>query len=124
MMLALLLQAVVAANVADISGFYSANQMEVAAAIDLEADGKFAYALDYGAVSEIAEGSWTSEGRTIYLTSTRMQGDYKQAAFVREPLALDGDSLLLKRYDITIRFNRDTALPSPPNRNKKLDKGN
>ena len=110
--------------IADLSGFYSANQMEVAAAIDLEADGKFAYALDYGAVSEVAEGSWTSDGRTIYLTSTRMQGAYKQAAFVREPLTVDGNSLLLKRYDITIRFNRDTGLPTPPNRNKKLDKGN
>lgn len=120
MMLALLLQAAIA----DLSGFYSANQMEVAAAIDLEADGKFAYALDYGAVSEVAEGSWTSEGQVIYLTSTRTQGAYKQAAFVREPLTVDGGALLLKRYDITIRFNRDTGLPTPPNRNKKLDKGN
>ncbi len=107
---------------ADLTGFYTANQMEVAAAIDLDPDGKFAYSLDYGAVSEVAEGSWTSEGSTVYLTSTRMEGAYRQAAFVREPLTLDGASLLLKRYDITIRFNRDTALPTPPNRNTKLDK--
>ena len=106
--------------IADLSGFYSANQMEVAAAIDLEADGKFAYALDYGAVSEVAEGNWTSEGSTIYLTSTPMQGAYKQASFVREPLAVDGGALLLRRYDINIRFNRDDGLPTPPNRNKKL----
>ena len=102
------------------AGFYTSSQMEVAAAIDLETDGKFAYSLDYGAVSEVAEGSWTSEGSTIYLTSARMQGAYKQAAFVREPLAVDGGALLLKRYEITIRFNRDDALPTPPNRNKKL----
>jgi hypothetical protein len=120
MILALLLQAAIA----DLSGFYSANQMEVAAAIDLESDGKFAYALDYGAVSEVAEGTWTSEGQTIYLTSARMEGAYRQAAFVREPLTLDGGSLLLKRYDISIRFNRDASLRTPPNRNKKLDKGN
>ncbi|MES2904170.1 MAG: hypothetical protein V4696_08300 [Pseudomonadota bacterium] len=111
-------------SIADVSGFYSANQMEVAAAIDLESDGKFAYALDYGAVSEVAEGNWTSEGQTIYLTSTKMQGAYRQASFVREPLAVEGNSLLLRRYDITIRFNRDTGLPTPPNRNNKLDKGN
>ena len=110
--------------IADLNGFYSANQTEVAAAIDLEADGKFAYALDYGAVSEVAEGSWSREGQTIYLTSARMQGAYKQASFVREPLAIDAGALVLRRYDITIRFNRDTGLPTPPNRNKKLDKGN
>lgn len=109
--------------VADLSGFYSANQREVAAAIDLEADGKFAYSLDYGAVSETAEGTWTSEGGTIYLTSIRTQGAYRQASFVREPLILSGGALLLKRYDIDIRFNRDTGLPTPPNRNTKLDKG-
>ena len=117
MMLALL---IIFADLAAQSGFYTASQTEVAAAIDLESDGKFAYSLDYGAVSEVAEGNWTSEGATIYLTSTRMQGAYKQAAFVREPLAIDGGALLLKRYDIVIRFNRDDGLPTPPNRNKKL----
>ncbi len=117
MMLTLLLAL---ADLASQSGFYTAHQMEVAAAIDLEPDGKFAYSLDYGAVAEVAEGNWSSEGSTIYLTSTRMEGAYKQAAFVRESLTIDGGSLLLKRYDITIRFNRDDGLPAPPNRNKKL----
>ena len=105
---------------ADITGFYASSQMEVAAAIELEADGKFDYSLDYGAVSEFAEGTWTSEGGTIYLTSTKMQGAYKAPAFVREPLKLDGNSLLLRRYDTTIRFNRDDSLPTPPDRKKKL----
>ena len=117
MMLAVLL---ILADLASQAGFYTSSQIEVAAAIDLEADGKFAYALDYGAVSEVAEGSWTSEGSIIYLTSTRMQGAYKQATFTREPLAVDGGALLLKRYDITIRFNRDDGLPTPPNRKTKL----
>jgi len=117
MMLALLLML---ADLTAQSGFYTASQPEVAAAIDLESDGKFAYSLDYGAVSEVAEGSWTSEGSTIYLTSARMQGAYKQAAFVREPLQIDGGSLILKRYDISIRFKRDDGLPTPPNRNTKL----
>lgn len=117
MMLALLL---ILADLTAQAGFYTASQMEVGAAIDLEADGKFAYSLDYGAVSEVAEGTWTSEGATIYLTSARMEGAYKQAAFAREPLAVEGGVLLLKRYDITIRFRRDDGLPTPPNRNKKL----
>ena len=114
MMLGLLLA------MADITGFYASNQTEMAAAIDLEAGGKFDYSLDYGAVSEYAEGSWTNEGGTIYLTSTKFQGAYKQAVFVREPLQIEGGALLLRRYDITIRFNRDDGLPTPPNRNKKL----
>ena len=114
MMIALVL------GLADVSGFYASSQREMAAAIELEADGKFDYSLEYGAVSEYAEGTWTSEGGTIYLTSTKMQGAYKQGAFVREPLKLDGNSLLLHRYDMTIRFNRDDSLPIPPNRNTKL----
>ena len=117
MMLALWL---ILADLTAQAGFYTSSQMEVAAAIDLEADGKFAYSLDYGAVSEVAEGSWTSEGATIYLTSVRMQGAYKQAAFVREPLTIEGGALLLKRYNIIVRFKRDDGLPTPPNRNKKL----
>lgn len=107
-------------SLADLTGFYASSQMEVAAAIELEADGKFAYSLDYGAVSEVAEGTWTSEGNIIYLTSTRMDGAYRQAAFKREPLQVDGPALVLRRYDVNIRFNRDDSLPTPPNRNTKL----
>ena len=104
----------------DLAGFYASSQPEMAAAIELEADGKFDYSLDYGAVSEYAEGNWASEGGTIVLTSTKMEGAVKQGAFAREPLSLDGTSLLLHRYGMTIRFTRDDSLPTPPNRNKKL----
>ena len=104
----------------DVTGFYASSQREMAAAIELEADGKFDYSVEYGAVSEYAEGNWVEEGGTIYLTSTRMQGAYKQPAFTREPLRLDGNALLLHRCDMTIRFNRDDSLPIPTNRNTKL----
>ena len=102
------------------SGFYISDQPQIVAAIDLESDGKFAYSLDHGALSEIAEGVWTSEGSTIYLTSTRTPGAYRQASFTREPLQVEGGALVLKRNGLTIRFNRDEALLTPPNRNKKL----
>ena len=114
MMLGLLLA------MADVTGFYASSQPEMAAGLELEAGGKFEYSLDYGAVSEFAEGKWINENGTIYLTSTRMQGAYKIGGFVREPLTLDGNSLLLHRYDMTIRFIRDDSLPTPPNRNTKL----
>lgn len=103
-----------------LAGFYHSHQIEIGAAIELEDDGKFDYSLDYGAVSEVAEGSWTSDGHTVYLTSTRMEGAFKQRVFVREPVTLDGSTLVLKRYGTTIRFEREDALPTPPNRNTKL----
>ncbi len=93
-------------------GFYRSNQMEIGAALQLDEDGRFQYQLDYGAVSEAAEGSWSSDGQSIYLTATRMQGAYKTGNFARQPLKIDGDVLLLSRYDTVIRFERED-LPAP-----------
>lgn len=93
-------------------GFYMAHQIEVGAALELEADGKFQYQLDYGAVSEAAEGNWSSDGTTVYLTATRMEGAFKTHGFNREPLKIEGDRLILNRYDTVIRFERED-LPIP-----------
>ena len=101
------------------AGFYMSNQMEIGAALQLDEDGKFQYQLDYGAVSEAAEGKWSVEGGTVYLTATRMEGAYKTHNFSREPLKIDGDRLLLNRYDTVIRFERE-ALPVPAGQNKNL----
>ena len=93
-------------------GFYRAHQIEVGAALQLDEDGRFQYQLDYGAVSEAAEGSWTSDGSAVYLTSTKMTGEYKEAEFVKQPLAIDSGRLLLRRYDTLIRFELE-ELPAP-----------
>ena len=95
-----------------VTGFYRSNQMEVGSALELDPDGRFMYQLDYGAVSEAAEGTWSSDGKMIYLTATRMEGAYKTHNFSREPLKIDGDRLLLSRYQIVIRFERED-LPAP-----------
>jgi hypothetical protein len=100
------------ADLSSQAGFYSTDQMEVGAALQLDDDGKFQYQLDYGAVSEAAEGNWSSDGQTIYLTATRMQGAFQTHNFNREPLKIDGDRLLLTRYDTVIRFERE-ELPTP-----------
>jgi hypothetical protein len=100
-----------------VSGFYRSSQMEIGAALELDDDGHFQYQLDYGAVSEAAEGNWSSEGTTIYLTATKMEGAYKRPNFNREPLKIEGDRLLLSRYDTVIRFERE-ELPAPAD-NKK-----
>jgi hypothetical protein len=54
---------------AAIAGFYQAQQMEVGAALELQKSGHFRYQLDYGAVSEHAEGDWTFDGKTVRLTT-------------------------------------------------------
>lgn len=102
------------------AGFYVSNQMEIGAALELDSDGKFQYQLDYGAVSESAEGSWSSDGSNVYLTATKMQGAYKAPNFTRQPLKMEGDRLLLSRYDTVIRFERE-ELPAPADKNKKLE---
>lgn len=100
------------AQPAPVGGFYRSNQMEVGAALQLDEDGRFQYQLDYGAVSESAEGNWTSDARNVFLTATRMEGAYKTPNFTREPLKIEGDRLLLYRYDTVIRFERE-ELPMP-----------
>ena len=57
---------------APMTGLYETHQMEVAAAIELKANGRFRYALSYGAVDEEAEGDWAFDGKTIRLTSNPM----------------------------------------------------
>lgn len=53
-------------------GYYESRQPEVAAGLELNADGRFRYGLDYGAVSEFAEGKWSSDGHTVWVTSVPM----------------------------------------------------
>jgi hypothetical protein len=57
---------------ATLPGVYRSQQMEVGAALELTEDHRFRYALEYGAVSELGEGSWTSDGKTVRLTSAPM----------------------------------------------------
>jgi hypothetical protein len=54
---------------AGVAGLYQAQQMEVGAALELKADGHFRYQLDYGAVSEHAEGDWSFDGKAVLLTT-------------------------------------------------------
>ena len=122
MMIAALLLAL--AEEASPSGFYTTSQMEVGAALQLDDDGKFQYQLDYGAVSEAAEGNWSTDGSSVFLTATRMQGAYKTHNFNREPLKIEAGRLLLNRYDTVIRFERE-ELPTPADRKSgELQNGN
>lgn len=65
-MIALLLAAVAPAALV---GVYDGGQMEIAAGLELRADGRFRYGLAYGALDEEAEGVWTVEGNRVLLTT-------------------------------------------------------
>ena len=69
---ALLLAAAPTTSAASAAGLYEIRQMEMAGGLELRRDGRFRYALDYGAVSEEGAGKWRQLGDTIVLTSDPM----------------------------------------------------
>ena len=105
---ALLIGAAPTLAAAPFVGFYRSNQMEIGAALELQPNGHFRYALDYGAVSEGTEGVWTFDGMAVRLTSKPggIDPERSPAVFHSEPVMRDGDDLLLNRYETVIRFER------------------
>jgi hypothetical protein len=70
----LLLSSIAVAQVASPSpsglvGTYDGHQMEMAAGLKLQADGRFDYGLSYGALDESATGTWSVDGGSVLLTS-------------------------------------------------------
>lgn len=49
-------------------GTYDGGQLEIAASLELRADGRFRYGLSYGALDEAAGGSWIVENGAVLLT--------------------------------------------------------
>ena len=103
----------VAQDPAALAGTYQTHQMEVGAMLELKEDGTFRYMLDYGAVSEAAEGHWTATEGAIHLDSEPLAMDLmaqierSDAAFDDEVLALDEGALVLQRHETTFTFYRD-----------------
>ena len=50
-------------------GIYDGSQTEIAARLLLGADGRFRYALSYGALDEQAQGRWTESDGKVFLTT-------------------------------------------------------
>lgn len=48
---------------------YEARHMEMGGGIKLRPDGRFRYELSYGALDEEADGRWTCDGTSVFLTS-------------------------------------------------------
>ncbi|MDB5710063.1 MAG: hypothetical protein JWL96_2133 [Sphingomonas bacterium] len=57
------------AHPAALVGEYDGHQMEMAAGLELKADGRFQYGLSYGALDEEAEGNWMADQGSVVLTS-------------------------------------------------------
>ena len=75
------------------AGTYEIRPMEMAGSLELKPGGHFRYAFSYGAVDEEGEGDWTSDGKTVFLTSNPMP---KAPAFelVRDDPAPKGELYL------------------------------
>jgi hypothetical protein len=69
---AFLIGAAPAPTTARLAGLYEIHQMEMGGALELQPDGHFRYALEYGAASEQGEGDWTFDGKSVRLTSNPM----------------------------------------------------
>ncbi len=85
--------ALLLAPAAGIAGLYRAQQMEVGAALEPKKNGHFRYQLDYGAVSEQAEGDWTFDGKTVRLT-TRPKPKLPSFELVRDDPASSGEIVM------------------------------
>lgn len=93
-----------------VAGLYEIDQMEMAGGLELRPNGRFRYALEYGAVSEQAEGVWTVDDGIVRLTTKPMppkeecDRGYGSACFDKTRLQAEDDNLILWRWDARIRF--------------------
>jgi hypothetical protein len=83
-------------------GTYDGSQMEIAAGLELRADGRFRYALSYGALDEEAAGTWTVSGGQVLLTSDRVVAP----RFVLVSRGRSGDGVLQIGLDVPKGLSR------------------
>jgi hypothetical protein len=103
-----ILAALALAAAQPVAGLYDVNQMEMGGGLELRPDGRFRYALEYGAVSEESGGKWTLDAGAVLLTTDPMpqteecDRGFASACFRRTPLAIEGENLILIRWDARI----------------------
>ena len=107
-LLPLMLLAAPAPNPASLAGIYDGGQMEIAAALELTKDGKFRYALSYGALDEMASGRWTAENGTVVLSVEQYQSNdpYAEERFGPSVLKIEDGDLTIPRHDRLLRFRK------------------
>ncbi|TCM16020.1 hypothetical protein EDF56_1088 [Novosphingobium sp. PhB165] len=103
---------IAAAQSADVVGVYDGGQTEMAVGIELHADGRFLYGMSYGALDEQAQGTWTSDGSQVLLTSDPVVPprfvltDLRDAPAGQIKLLLDLPEGMSRQY-----FNAEFRLP-------------
>ena len=103
----------VAPTAEPLAGTYATRQMEAGAKLELKEDGTFRYMLDYGAVSEAAEGHWTADKGVVHLASDPLavelltEIERSDAAFTDEQLAVDDGALVMHRHETIFTFYPD-----------------
>jgi hypothetical protein len=75
---------------AELAGLYEIRQMEMAGGLELQPNGRFRYALEYGALSERGEGDWTVSGNSVLLTSNP-RPNAPDFELVKDEPAADGE---------------------------------
>ncbi len=87
-----------------LAGMYNGGQMELAAALELNGNGSFRYALSYGALDEETQGSWRFTDGAVRLTSDAKGPG--MGVFADTALLYDKGNLLLDRHGRALRFRR------------------
>lgn len=106
-LLPLLLAAAAALTPATLPGEYDGGQMEVAARLQLTADGHYRYMMSYGALDEYAEGKWIAKDGKVDLTAEMAETNYPNGGKPdRLTLTVDGETLRLDRYDRRLVFRK------------------
>jgi hypothetical protein len=87
---------------ASLAGMYDGGQMEMAAGLELQPNGRFRYALSYGVLDEMAEGSWKVDGDRVLLTSD---------PFKTPRIAL-AEQRRAPRNELIVAFASEPAIPA------------
>lgn len=111
--------AIAQAPPADLAGTYDGSQMEVGAELRLEADGRFEYYLSYGALDEMAKGTWQAADRGIVLTSDPVTAPAFELVGTDEgpgkgldvTLELPGD-IPVQMFEAAVRFADGSGTPA------------
>lgn len=96
------------ANLAKLAGTYDGGQIEIASGLELTKDGRFRYGLSYGALDEVAAGTWLAAGETVTLTVQQYESNdpSSDGKFGPSVLKVENGELVLPRYDRVLRFRK------------------
>ena len=104
---------------ADMVGTYNGSQMEVGTEFRLEADGRFEYYLSYGALDEMAKGTWSASDAGIVLISDPVKAprfelvgtDAGSGGSLDITLEVSAD-IPLQLFQVGVRFMDGSGMPA------------